>query len=62
MSKKPKKKWKNHQRVICQEINTDLDNDDEMLRIQGLVRCNACDICYPYDLVKCPNTNCKHNA
>jgi hypothetical protein len=57
MSKKPKKKWKNHQRRISYDINSDLDNYKMMLKIQGLVRCNDCDICYPYDLVKCPNVN-----
>jgi hypothetical protein len=62
MSKKPKKKWKNHQRVRCHTVNDGLDNDEEILKIQGLVRCNACNICYPYDLLNCPNVNCKHNA
>mgnify|MGYP003676396651 CR=1 FL=1 len=29
--------------------------DEELLRIQGLVRCKLCLISYPFDFIKCPN-------
>lgn len=61
--KKPKKDWKGKQRTISfsSQNNGGVD-DDELLHIQGLVRCKNCESTYPRDLNKCPHRICNTNT
>lgn len=61
--KKPKRNWKGQQRIIPSnsQPNGGVD-DDELLHIQGLVRCDSCESTYPRDLERCPHRICNANT
>lgn len=59
--KKPKKNWKGQQRISSPHSNGGVD-DDELLHIQGLVRCDSCESTYPRDLERCPHRICNANT
>lgn len=50
---------KSKYRIKLKDNGIDDDLQDEILHIQGLVRCKSCHGAYPLDLKECPH--CKKN-
>ena len=60
---KPKRSWKDHQRIVCFDIHSNGEIEDgELLRIQGLIRCKYCETTYPRDFSECPTKSCNANT
>ena len=57
--RKKDKAWRANSSVRDRKTHSDdADEDDgEMLRIQGLIRCSQCLITYPYHFENCPKCN-----